>query len=188
MADKLFSRSNCNKSFRKKQNLNWHAQHCKNNFVQEQQQQQGQGATRNNNEDVNSSYEEVEHAFNRTVIVLRKKLNHNEQFDKLQKMFIEGMPQKVEEELEKRLSIKWWPSLKLNFQKAVNNNVKTDPPIVFNSEPFTLVEKSLLLPQCRLAYNNIVQQIESFSQNGSGWVVDELINIDISIINIDPLK
>ena len=37
-------------------------------------------------------------------------------------------------------------------------------------------------------FNNIVQQIESFSQNGSGWVVDELINIDISIINIDPLK
>ena len=52
------------------------------------------------------------------------------------------MPQKVEEELEKRLSIKWWPSLKLNFQKAGNNNVKTDPPVVFNSEPFTLLEKA----------------------------------------------
>ena len=109
MADKLFSCSNCNKSFRKKQNLNWHAQHCKNIFVQkqQQQQQQGQGATRNNNDDVNSSYEEVEHAFNRTVIVLRKKLNKNEQIEKLKKLFIEDMPQKVEEELEKRLNIKW---------------------------------------------------------------------------------
>ena len=36
--------------------------------------------------------------------------------------------------------------------------------------------------ELKAAFDNVMQQIDEYQQNGSGWVLDELVELDVSIV------
>ena len=69
------------------------------------------------------------------------------------------------EEHASRSSMKWTVSLKMDFHKASNPAVITDPAIVFLSEPNRLLDMDteLINVQTQIAFNSIMDQVETFS-------------------------
>ena len=52
--------------------------------------------------------------------------------------------------------------------------------MVLSSEPFRLLNPEEIDNEINAGYNQIVQKVDEFQENGSGWVVDHLIAVDLS--------
>ena len=76
-------------------------------------------------------------------------------------------------------AVKWYLSLNMNFCKSASPAVKTDPAVTFRSELFKSIDHHKLDYQFHVGYNQIVQQIDEFQRNSSGWVVDHLQHLDL---------
>ena len=76
-------------------------------------------------------------------------------------------------------AVKWYLSLNINFCKSASPTVKTDPAVTFRSELFKSIDNHKLDYQFHVGYNQIVQQIDEFQRNSSGWVVDHLQHLDL---------
>jgi len=85
--------------------------------------------------------------------------------------------------LEKRRkkSIKYFFTTKFIFHKNKNTDVLTDPPITFNTKVVTLTDnnKDEIEQQLKEIYDQIVNFIEEFTQNGCDWVLDHFIHLDL---------
>ena len=78
----------------------------------------------------------------------------------------------------------------VNFHQASDGEI-TDPPAVFRSEPVTLyslTEEVDLDYQLTTIYNNILLKMNTFTRNGSGWILNRILAIDLSITVYDPLR
>ena len=86
------------------------------------------------------------------------------------------------------MSRKYFISLKVVFFKATNPGIITDPPPVFNTEPFILLPATDLNEQLEVAYTNLMQQIDSYEKEGSGWVLHHIKALDLNTVLYDPLN
>ena len=82
-------------------------------------------------------------------------------------------------------ALKWYVTLKLNFHKANDPAVITEPPVVFRTEVFTYVNVEDIGAMFHAVYNELTQKIHDYQANGSGWVVDQFIDVDLGEYNID---
>ena len=80
-------------------------------------------------------------------------------------------------------SWKYYISLSLVFHKASDIGTVTDPPAVFNSEVLLLTPAENMQRQLGIVYQNILHQIDSFQERGSGWVIDHLVRLDVNTTN-----
>ena len=85
-------------------------------------------------------------------------------------------------------ALKWYVTLKLNFHKANDPAVITEPPVVFRTEVFTSVNVEDIDAMFHAVYNELTQKIHHYQANGSGWVVDQFIDVDSGEYNIDLLS
>ena len=85
-------------------------------------------------------------------------------------------------------ALKWYVTLKLNFHKANDSAVITEPPVVFRTEVFTSVNVEDIDAMLHALYNELTQKIHDYQTNGSGWVVDQFIDDDLGEYNIDLLS
>jgi len=85
-------------------------------------------------------------------------------------------------------NFKYYISLKCSFYKPVEPDVVTDPPVVFNSETIKLLPSSDIREEIEVVYLNIIHQIETFQENGSGWSLKNLISLQLNMIKYDPMK
>ena len=69
-------------------------------------------------------------------------------------------------------ALKWYVTLKLNFHKANDPAVITEPPVVLDA-------------MFHAVYNELTQKIHDYQANGSGWVMDQFIDVDLGVYNID---
>ena len=67
------------------------------------------------------------------------------------------------------------------FEKASRSGVLTDPPIYLKTEPIstTALEES---------YQDLLEQIDSFTKNGSGFVLKAILNVDVRILKYNPMR
>ena len=42
--------------------------------------------------------------------------------------------------------------------------------------------------QLKIALRRLWQEIDTFEENGSGWVVDHLVQLDLHVVSHDPLR
>ena len=77
--------------------------------------------------------------------------------------------------------------MKVNFVKAANIDIKTDPAIVFKTEVF-ISRNDLIAKQFDAAYNKFIHKVDQFQKNGSGWVVDTFEAVDLYTIHYNPLR
>ena len=85
-------------------------------------------------------------------------------------------------------NIKYYISLKCRFYKPTDPDVITDPPVVFNSETCSLLPTSNIKEEIEINYLNIDQQVSKYVCQGSGWVLLNLISLNLNVIRYDPLK
>ena len=85
-------------------------------------------------------------------------------------------------------NIKWQIVLSLTFVKATNPEVVTDPPVVFLTEPVSSTSGDPIELQLKVALRRLWQQIDKYERNGSGWIIDRLVTLDLRVYNHLPLR
>ena len=66
--------------------------------------------------------------------------------------------------------------------------MKTEPSIVFMSSPVTTTSDMRLDENLTKAKQDILDKIDRFTANGSGWVLDGPEEIDLVLSTYDPLR
>ena len=79
---------------------------------------------------------------------------------------------------------KWYLTLELTFRQTVDPSVVTDPPVYLHSQPVLLYFGDLLT-NLQKAMKYLVWKIDSYEQEGSGWVLDRLITLVVSVLKVD---
>ena len=68
------------------------------------------------------------------------------------------------------------------FCKSRSPGIKTDVAVTFCPEVFKSINTHELDYQFHVGYNEIVQQIDEFQRNGTGWVIDHLQHLDLQYL------
>ena len=113
---------------------------------------------------------------------------HDNNLDKLRLAFRDAITV-LQKEVAVRFGIKWYFALKLTFRKAIDDDVVTDPPVVLNTDPVMGLIGNNYENDLDKVFQKILQQIDDFETNGSGWITDNVItmyiyNIIYAVINI----
>ena len=129
----------------------------------------------------------VQSLLQNTVSVYRKRFNQEDHRNFLEnlKTNLDKLKDVVNKVLVGTQALKWYITLKLNFHNENDPAVITEPPVVFRTEVFTSVNVDDLDPKFHAVYNELTQKIHGYQANGSGWVVDQFIDADLSVYNID---
>ena len=76
-----------------------------------------------------------------------------------------------------------------SFHKAAKvDEITTPPHPTFKSEIATIYPTTPLTSIMNCLKDNLVQQLDSYQTNGSGWVIRNLIYLDLYIAEFDPLR
>ena len=123
----------------------------------------------------------MESTLMRTAVIYRKEFDESNRKDLLERLRIIGntFTPIINGEIHRKKGIKWYLSLKLMFCQAKDVTDLTDPPVLFRSEVFTSLDASKLDVNFKVAYNQLLHQIEEFQRNDSGWVVHHFVTLDL---------
>ena len=84
---------------------------------------------------------------------------------------------------ERTKRLKYHMSIHIVFTKAINYEIKTDPPVVLHTNP-TEVYPCTDLEGCLIDdAKDLYQSIENYEGVGSGWVIDYLVRLDTGIFS-----
>ena len=88
--------------------------------------------------------------------------------------------------LEKHLQeqtkrLKFTMTVHVVFEQSTDHTVKTNPPVVLNSEPYTVYMVTDLNKILDIIHDRLLEMIEKFEENGSGWVIDYVNRLDTNI-------
>ena len=85
---------------------------------------------------------------------------------------------------EEGAPFKWSLTLEIAFRQAVDPSIVTDPAVYLISHP-VLLYMGNLLENLQQAMKTLVWKIDSYEQEGSGWVLDRLIAITVNVMKVD---
>ena len=94
----------------------------------------------------------------------------------------------INEEVVKKRAIKFYVSLHINFHLGSDEEFKTEPPAVLNTEALEIFKSTNIDDILNNTCENLVSSIENFQQHGSGWVLDKLQKLDLRILEFNPLN
>ena len=173
----------CKRHFSRSINCRYHEIHCKpknpNDLTYIDAFQFDAGTEKN------GDFEEIEQGFNHTLVTYRKQLVHESNMNNLE-IAVKDAITILQKEVAVRYGMKWYFALKLTFRKAVDEDVVTDPPVVINTNSTMGLIGNNYDHDLNEAFQDIVEQIESFESDGSGWVVDKFQVLDLKIATSAP--
>ena len=85
-------------------------------------------------------------------------------------------------EVVKRKDIKKNLALNAIMHKSVDPAAVTNPPAVFNTDMMVGLIGSEYEDDSNSEFENVMQQIDEYQNNGSGWVLDQFLDLDLSIV------
>ena len=85
----------------------------------------------------------------------------------------------LSEQLMTKNAVKYFYCLSLNFHQSINPEYITRPAIYLNTQADTLLHSSDLEASVQLHNDHLLEQIDAFTQSGSGWIVHELLTLQI---------
>ena len=74
------------------------------------------------------------------------------------------------------------------FVKAVDPAVTTDPLVVLTSELFEVYADTDISECLEKVYKQILNYIEVYERNGSGWILNILHSLETVVWSLDPLR
>ena len=181
---KNFSCKYCKKHFSRSINCRYHELHCQprnpGDITYRHNFQFGAGTERN------GDFDEIEQGFNHTFVTYRKQLTHDINMENL-KTAVQDAITILQKEVAVRFGMKWYIALKLIFRKAVDQHVVTDPPVVLNTTPKMGLIGDDYVHDLNEMFQDVMNQIDKFERNGSGWIVDKFQTLDVKIATYAPL-
>ena len=92
-------------------------------------------------------------------------------------------------EKEGNKNSKMYVSLHVNFYKASSPDEITNPPPCFNTEPVIILPSTDNVQNIvKVFYDNLLHQVDRYEKGGSGWVLLNLVNLDLNIAEFDPMR
>ena len=76
--------------------------------------------------------------------------------------------------------VKAYFSISVVFVQAKDLNEVTDPPVTLCSNVSTILGSTNVNEEFNGIYNQLVSKIEDFERNGSGWIIQLLLHLDLS--------
>ena len=83
--------------------------------------------------------------------------------------------------LEQTRRLKFTISIHVVFEKASNPEIKTIPPVVLTTEPTTVYLATDIDDSLQDTADELLDLIEVYERNGSGWVIDHLDRMDMGL-------
>ena len=77
-------------------------------------------------------------------------------------------------------------SLHINFEKATDASTVTYPPVVLVSEQMEVDEDTD--ETLKITAEQLINRIEAYEMNGSGWIVSRLMALDTTVWLLDALR
>ena len=105
----------------------------------------------------------------------------------MKRALFEQINQKLET-IDNKRAYKYTLSLKVTFQQISKPDILTVPPIVFNTETFILLPGTNIEDQLHVAQSNLIQQVDNYERNGSGWVLYKLNSLDLNTTSYNPIN
>ena len=212
----LFNCKGCNKSFSRKGNLNRHKQNCNDNNIDSFQCKQcsksflrkdsfwrhekacstiqhpiqeasGSGIKRKivTEEKHPFDIETVSTAFEKAVKTY--KIKFSEENDNIETA-IKAMKERLVDFQTKEKALKFSMAIHVEFEKAADSSVITDPPVVLQSEQFEIYHDTSIEDQLVNVGKQLNNNIEVYELCGSGWVLHRIVALDTTIWKLDPLR
>ena len=79
---------------------------------------------------------------------------------------------------------KWYLGLKVLFHKASDPSHVTDPPVFFQTDPSESYRRNQE-HVWEIVKEKLEQQIDNYERNGSGWVLSQLLSVDVMFCEMD---
>ena len=85
-------------------------------------------------------------------------------------------------------SLKFSMAIHVEFEKATDPDVVTDPPVVLQSEQFEVYHDTSIQDQLDKVAKQLNKNIEVYEQCGSGWILKRVVALDTTIWKLNPLR
>ena len=79
-------------------------------------------------------------------------------------------------------------SIHVAFHQAIDPSFLTEPPPVFNSEAMEVFEAEDVDAILGEIYSYLLALIDEFQERGSGWVLNQLLRLDLHTYQYAPLR
>ena len=173
----------CKKTIERTQNLKYHQQTCDSNIDRKKHDLQhgGGGYVADN------GFKLVHTALGNVFTLYRKPLN-TKNFNDVKLTFTEDLQNLLRREVADRKGIKWHLAMKAILYKLTDPSIVTDPPAVFNTDAIWGLIGSDYEEELNSAFANVIEQLDTYEMNGSGWVLDEFTELDVTILTCTPWR
>ena len=91
-------------------------------------------------------------------------------------------------QLQWKHTLKIFFSLHLNFHQSSDPSFITEPPVLLNTEPLEILASTNITETLISVYDIHINAIEEFEMRGSGWVLDQLLQLDLHLHELVPLR
>ena len=81
---------------------------------------------------------------------------------------------------EKR-NLKFSICVRVKFHKAANEAILTEPPIFFQTRAVSTCDPAKIEKNLAKSYEELVERINSFQSNGSGWTINTIESVTIKV-------
>ena len=98
------------------------------------------------------------------------------------------MENRIDEEVVKKRALKFYLSLHVNFHLSTDVAFLTDPSAVLSTDTVEVYDSSDVHDALNSTYENLVSTSENFQQRGSGWIFDKLVELNLHLLEFDPLR
>ena len=88
----------------------------------------------------------------------------------------------LETQLNKMKALKWNIAVFVDFGKEELTNTA-----VFRTDTTTLLKSDNVEDQYSMGVNKIMERVEKFTRDGSGWLVERINGIDLCIVKYKPI-
>ena len=181
---KIYSCKYCKKLFARSINCLYHELHC-------QPREAGDVSYRadfqfGTGTDTNGGFEEIQLGRERVCVVYRKQLSQTSDMDNLKSALTTDAITVLQKEVAVQTGIKWYFGLTLTFRKAPSSDVITDPPVVLHTAPKMGLMGTNYERELSKEFEEMIEKIDTFERNGSGWVVDKFLQLDLNIVTYTP--
>ena len=99
-----------------------------------------------------------------------------------------AMKNHLDQYRRERRALKFNTSLHANFEKAVDPSIVTIPPAVLVTEQFEVYADTDIEDLLREASKQLQNYIETYEGTGSGWIISNLVALDTTAWQLDPLR
>ena len=123
----------------------------------------------------------IESALSKSAVTYRKEFdqaNKDDLFARCEKVLSTLKSVLIIELLDKK-GVKFYFTIRAIFHQSKDPSIITEPPVSFRSEVFTALNTDKFNLHLKVAMMQFQKQLEEFERNGSGWVLNHFVNMDI---------